>query len=281
MRKRHRHRFIFHANSLEWKAARAAKRYAFFSQTNHEYDQAQYIDCMLSQVDLQKLLPDQKSQSAGQCHGLTVWWLQLMKKREEEMLYGLVKRIVNCPADQHETVADEMSFLFKMIFKKQNPIIYSNQRVNYKKLGMLLGGKKQVNYYGQYSKETLAQFFADRKQENNQFRLGDTGTTIKHSVGVFVRDGLFYFYDANNVQGVAERFKETKPLAEAVFKALDLEATPFMEVEMVYGDPYQAKLVPPPPALPSWWSGIYHFFWRPAVSPSPSSPALAQPISEL
>lgn len=281
MRKRPRRRFIFHANSTEWKAARAAKQYAFFSQPNREYDQAQYVDCLLSHKDPQKLLPNAERQSAGQCHGLVIWWLQLMKKREEEMLYGLVKRIVNCPSNQPETVANEMSFLFKMIYKKQNSLYYSNLRVPYKKLGILLGGKKQADYYGRYSLETLTQFFAARKQENNQFRLGDTGELKKHSVGVFVRDDLFYFYDANNMQGVAERFTEPASLAKAVFQALEIDATPFMEIEMVYGDPRQAKLVPPPPALPSLWSSIYRFFSRPAVCQSPAPHSSAQPISGL
>ena len=276
MKKRRKRRFVFHANPAEWKAARSAEHYAFFSQAGKRYWQQAFLDRLFKTIDPENEWGGEGAK--GQCHGLTVWWLALMKRRQENMLYGLVKNIVNCPNNQDQNVINEMRFLFKMVFKKQNPLLFSNNTVCYRDLGLLLGGKKQHDYSGEFTKETLAIFFQDRRQDANQFCVGDTGKEDCHSVGVFVRDGQFYFYDSNHSSGVARKFSEVTLLVEAIFKALEINGTPTMEIQMIYAEPRAHKLAPPPPAPPSLMARIYHFFW--AANQTKALPS-AQPTLRL
>lgn len=279
MRKRRQRRFVFHANSTEWKAARSARRYAFFSRAGQDYHQGACLDRVASILHFEAAAA--QDYVSGQCHGMTVWWLYLMKKREEAMLYGLVKRIVHCPLEKETQIADLAHFFYKMTYKKQNPLLFSDNRVTYRQLGALLGSKQQETYDGKYNADTLAQFFADRKQEDNQFCLCDADRLVLHTVGVYVRDNLFYLYDVNHAQGVAQLFADPYRLAEAIFTALDLKGTPSVQISTVYGNPKDAKLVPPPPAPPSWIVNLYRFFWpRQATDVLPSH-SLAQRHSRV
>lgn len=159
---------------------------------------------------------------SGYCHGLSLLWLKRMTKSREEDFYAFIRMIIDSPIkDLMEHNAAIEKFV-KSIDKKQNPRLYSDNVFTYKDVNVLLKIKTQEVLDQTCISKDLAELFELARLDGMMFCLSNRkayvleGVARKHTVAVYVRNSMFYLYDANYLHGNATVFSTAIELVREI-----------------------------------------------------------------
>lgn len=174
------------------------------------YDQAELLPKINKYLELMKR---PLMSTKGYCHGLTLLWLYKMSEKEEDWFYRIIKQIIDYPLNKFREIEDIDKFLI-FIEWAQNTSRYAVKEANciwYREVDKVLQiekiypRRKLTNRVRNYTPTQLSQFFRKNLADDVMITLVSKESPDMHTVGIFIRDFQYYFYDANDCSGRAER----------------------------------------------------------------------------
>lgn len=191
----------------------------------------------------------------GCCHGLTILWLKRMAQGRANDMLEIIERIIYQPADRMHEMDAEIKKFARCIDKKQRPENYSSN-ASQEDLDIILKVNEQEILDGTYLSRDLAHFFNQLPTQGsmilithmNSFFSEAKGKHFRHTVGLYIGQGLFNVYDANYRTGHEKCFSNASDAAieirSCLFHTCDLRAPAFMplKIKMVQANQLARKL---------------------------------------
>lgn len=184
----------------------------------------------------------------GHCHGLAVLWMQKMAEYREDWFYGVIKKIVDCPADklaELDNDVDVLKFIAKIEYA-QNCDEITMHRIRQIDIDKVLELKHEHYRYDYFSVKSLAKYIQTLSGECPAFMLG--ATESKHDVAIYCRDNQYYLFDANFDSGEAVKFniatEATHEMSKCLFNDFEIPCAQWMTLRVVAVSP----VTMPPPA---------------------------------
>lgn len=197
------------------KAANATQVVASSPHTGVQVVQNDYSQLvLLKRINLYlESVHKQKISEKGYCHGIVLLWLTMMSWGVESLFYEMIKLIGDCPVDQLSKIQNTITLFLDWIEVGQFPGKYSNQACTQQNVDEIIGEvQKLFSETRKFTKEEMGVEIQKLTKENNMTSVTGwwknkvTQLEEGHTVGVFVRDKHYHFFDPNYKSGKATEF---------------------------------------------------------------------------
>lgn len=179
------------------------------------------INCYLS------LAHKEAISEKGYCHGLVLLWLTMLSWGVESLFFAMIKIIAECPVDELVKIESVITLFLDWIEVGQQPQKYSNQAYTQQNLVEIIGEVNQIFAISKnFSREDLRKQLRKLKQEENMMAVTgwwpDQETKMKagHTVGVFIQNNNYHFYDPNDDKLGGEEFVFVTDLVNEIWDAV-------------------------------------------------------------
>jgi hypothetical protein len=188
---------------------------------------------------------------AGHCHGITLLWLYTMRHRVENVFYGLLKKIAECPDDELLQIQDLLITFYKLIEVGQNPKKYFGDAYSQRNIETILDAEDKDSIAKELTPQQLDMELLQFIKPDQMISITGWGSKTNpttnqreaagHTIGVIYRDGLYHMRDPNfNFLG-AKTCTRIDTLANNIFSCvfddtgIESNATPSFNIDRVSG----------------------------------------------
>ncbi len=158
----------------------------------------------------------------GYCHGLNVVWQQKMADYNEEQFYAVIEKIINQPTDKLKELDEDIDvqkFLAQVEFAQNINQYGYGRRIQQRDVDSIMETPDKLYWCTYFSNKSFAKLLDNHVKENTSVTVM-SHTIYKHSIGIYFRDGKYYLYDANYINGRAKIFDTSTEAAEEMSKCL-------------------------------------------------------------
>lgn len=157
----------------------------------------------------------------GYCHGLTLLFLEKMAEGRVQWFYDTKRKIIECKESQLEVMEIEIEKLLAMIEWAQNSSKYTQKKISYCNVDLILETQTQQVCDGSYTFKQLTKFLTYKQGKGNMICITSyTGKDKDHSIGIFTDGVCYHLFDANYKSGQATSFRSSKELAKEILNQL-------------------------------------------------------------
>ncbi len=151
----------------------------------------------------------------GYCHGLTLLWLYQMSEGQESWFYQVIKHIIKSTKKTFRYHEHDIEKFLSMIEWLQQPEKYMPS-IRQMDIDQTMGFKKALSIAGVFTPVQLAQILKSIVKENKMIALSGPS----HTMGIFLRKGIFYIYNPNYPEGLPKKVKSFYILRKEILKGL-------------------------------------------------------------
>jgi len=151
----------------------------------------------------------------GYCHGLTLLWLYQMSEGRESWFYQVIKNIVKSNKTSFKQHENEIEIFLGQIEWLQQPEKYMPS-IRQMDIDQTMEFKKVLPISGVFTPVQLGQILKNIVKENKMIALSGPS----HTIGIFLRKGIFYIYNPNYPEGRAKKVKSFYRLRKEILRGL-------------------------------------------------------------